>query len=230
MAIWKDFATIKTLHISDPIEMLEPVRYHYAFVIRGSLKKRGMDLPVFASYVYAYDLFAQVVYTFYREFQKPGQSYAGSYQCDSLALHSASLNGFPATTGFLSTAYARVCPAVLPMMLLYVDPPKPWERFGPLDWGSVVLEYSVAAKRVQRFRSRLRERECWLRHEEQIRQAVLDVSESVQQSLDAYHDEFKDVIDVKGLQEWYLMEHSRLDSSVKALDDSQRCVNGQAID
>lgn len=96
-------------------------RFDVSFLEAGKLKifllEREVNLETFSGVFYALTLFSQVVH-YYRSFIWDGfpnyREQSDQYQI------------FQTVNGVLSTAYAHVCPAVMPSMILYLDP----------DWNS----------------------------------------------------------------------------------------------
>ena len=117
------------------------IRYTSADVVRGFLEAKEVPLVDFATTLYAYDLFAQTLHEHF--FIKQG--YFSQWVKPEM----------PSVTGVLSTSGKRVCPALLPTMLLYCSEVKPYFNENEQDRCFRVAhkEKNVWEKHIESFNS-----------------------------------------------------------------------------
>lgn len=214
MATWAEYATKGHY-------CLLPVPIYSAFVIRGDLLSRGIDVNKFAAHLYAYDLFAQTFYT-YRSLIIENECRDGA----TMDYGTLSLNNFPGATSILSMSGVRICPAVLPMMLIYVDPPRPSE-FSSKD----EIEHEELNTGWRRMRSRRLERACWLECDvdRSIYKALDYVIVSIGELVNVLYPRSLFNVNIPLLTSLFMSNHRRIDQRIREMSDSGRLVNDQDV-
>jgi hypothetical protein len=108
---WKDF---KTQYPSKHTFLFFDVSFLDARFLKNFLSERQADVETFAGVFYALTLFSQVVYHY--EYDIWGRDAPTPRQ------ESEDFKIFQTVTGVLATSWIHICPAVMPSMLLYIDP------------------------------------------------------------------------------------------------------------
>lgn len=172
------------------------IRYTRADLIRGILEDKKLQLLDFATSLYAYDLFAQTLYT--HNFLN---------QVGYMHWHSPEL---PGVTGLHSTSGRRVCPALLPTMLLY----------------------NPASDRCQSddepdrcFRVVPKELAVWMRNIGAFKARVDAVREEANFLIGVPQPRMSDEGAINLLQEKYMFEHQQLDAQIKLGESKRRVLN-----
>lgn len=172
------------------------IRYTRADLIRGFLEDKKLPLLDFATSLYAYDLFAQTLYT--HNFLN---------QVGFLHWHSPEL---PRVTGLLSTSGRRVCPALLPTMLLYYPAADRYQNDDEPD---------------RCFRVVPKEIDVWIRNIGAFKERVDAVREEANFLIGVPQSRLSDEGAINLLQEKYAFEHQQLDAQIKRGESKGRVLN-----
>ena len=111
VSYWKDY---KLTNLSGHVSGSFDVSFLETVKLKKFLLKRGADLETFAGVFYGLTLFSQVVH-YYRNFIWEYPRPRDREQSDHYPM-------FQTVNGVLSTRYTHICPAVMPSMVLYIDP------------------------------------------------------------------------------------------------------------
>ena len=172
------------------------VRYTRADWVRGFLESRDLPLVDFAATLYAYDLFDQTLHT--HAFMN--QENFSHWVTPEL----------PGVTGLLSTSGKRVCPALLPTMLLYCPPVDPSLNDGDPD---------------RCFRVAQTEMGVWMGNIDAFKARVEAVGADTRFLIGLPDPALSDERAINLLQEKYAFEHQQLDSQIRNGESKGRVLN-----
>lgn len=191
MRYWRDIRSLVGLDFGRG-----GVRYTRADGVRGLLEARDLPLVDFAAALYAYDLFEQTLqkHTFLKQ-----ESFSHWV-----------IPELPGVTGLLSTSGKRVCPALLPTMLLYCPSVDPCLNDDEPD---------------RCFRVDQKERDVWMRNIGAFKARVDALREDVKFLIGVPAPSLSDERAINLVKERYAFEHQQLDEQIRSGETKGRVLN-----
>jgi hypothetical protein len=172
------------------------VRYTRADWVRGFLESRDLPLVDFAATLYAYDLFDQTLHTYV--FMK--EENFSHFVTPEL----------PGVTGLFSTSGKRVCPALLPTMLLYCPSVDPSLNDGDPDRCIRIAQAEMGV---------------WMGNIDAFKARVDAVGADTRFLIGVPDPALSDERAINLLQEKYAFEHQQLDAQIRSGESKGRVLN-----